>query len=195
MAQERAAWLERRFGARVEWLPFDLHPEYPPEGIPREALEARYGPSMSARVREMAEAAGLTYRPGPVVSNSMRSLQLAEFARDEGGFDRLHPELFRAYWEEGRDIGDEAVLADVADRVGLDADRALAAVRGGEYRARVRGSTDAAIGIGVDGVPAWLVDERMLIPGAQPHEVFERVLARLGIGPAGDEPGSAETAS
>jgi predicted DsbA family dithiol-disulfide isomerase len=136
----------------------------------------------------MAEEAGLPYRPGPVVSNSSGSLQLAEFAREAGALERLHPLLFRAYWQDGRDIGDIGVLADVAEQSALDVEQAIAAVRDRAYASRVRGSTEVAISAGVDGVPAWLVDERLLVPGAQPHDVFDRVLARLGFEPAGDGP-------
>ena len=138
----------------------------------------------------MAEAAGLPYRPGPVVSNSMLSLQLAEFARDTGDLERLHPLMFRAYWEHGRDIGNLEVLKEVAGEAGLDVDGATAALRERRYDARIRGSTEAAVNVGVDGVPAWLVEERLLIPGAQPHEVFDRLLARIGYEPV--EGGSSE---
>jgi predicted DsbA family dithiol-disulfide isomerase len=138
----------------------------------------------------MAEAAGLPYRPGPVVSNSMLSLQLAEFARDAGDLERLHPLMFRAYWEHGRDIGNLEVLKEVAGEAGLDVDGATAALRERRYEARIRGSTEAAVNVGVDGVPAWLVEERLLIPGAQPHEVFDRLLAQIGFEPV--EGGSSE---
>ena len=60
----------------MTWLPFDLHPEYPPEGLPREQLIARYGPEMTERMREFFAARGLDYNPHPdVVPNSMRALR------------------------------------------------------------------------------------------------------------------------
>lgn len=183
MAQERAAWLERRYGARIEWLPFELHPEYPPEGIPRGAVEARYGEGFVSHVRRMIEEAGLAYGPPPVVPNSMLSLQLGEFARDAGKLGRLHPLLFEAYWAEGRDIGRMDVLEDVAHRAGLDVEAALAVLRQRSYEARVRSLTDTALRVGVDGVPAWLIEERALVPGAQPYTIFDRILARLGFQP------------
>lgn len=131
----------------------------------------------------MIEEAGFTYGPPPVVPNSMSSLQLGELARDSGRFADLHPQLFRAYWSEGRDIGDPGVLADVAGSAGLDANEALTAIAEGRYVARIRVSTDEALEAGVTGVPAWVVDRRFMVPGAQPHEVFDRVLDRLGYAP------------
>ncbi|HEX2064587.1 MAG TPA: hypothetical protein VHE80_09225, partial [Acidimicrobiales bacterium] len=85
MALERAAWLERRYGAEVQWLPFDLHPEYPPGGVPRTRLEQRYGKGFLDHVREMIEAAGFEHAPPAHVPRSLASLQLAEVAREEGG--------------------------------------------------------------------------------------------------------------
>ena len=187
MGLSRAAWLERRFGAAVQWLPFDLHPEYPPGGIPREALERRYGPGRTEHTRRMIVEAGLEYAPSRVVSNSMRALQLAEFAREAGGMEALHPLLFRSYWAEGRDIGDLDVLLDVAARAGIDVDGAARALGEDRYRDLVRGSTEVALRAGIDGVPAWVVEERYLIPGAQPPPVFGSALERLGFAPVGNE--------
>ncbi|MDP9019917.1 MAG: hypothetical protein M3N25_03790, partial [Actinomycetota bacterium] len=75
------------------WLPFDLHPEYPPEGIPRARLEARYGEGFSDHVARTIEAAGFDHRPPPRVPRSLRSLQLAELARDEGRHQAAHTPL------------------------------------------------------------------------------------------------------
>jgi len=173
---ERAAWLERRYGARVEWYPFDLHPEYPPEGAPRT--------HRGGAAQRMIEEAGLVYSPpADRVSNSRGALQLAEFAREQGRHDEAHQALFRAYWSEGRDIGSRSVLEDVASAIGVDADEALAAVDENRFLERVLGSTSVAVESGVDGVPAWIVDRRLLVPGAQPREVFDRVMEQLGHEP------------
>ena len=63
VARERADWLRREAGAQIEWLPFELHPEYPPEGLPRQELTRRYGDNFQEQVRRMNEEAGLTYNP------------------------------------------------------------------------------------------------------------------------------------
>ena len=69
----------------MTWLPFDLHPEYPAEGIPREQLHARYGSSFHDRLRERFAEEGLAYNPPPeVVPNTMRALRVTELARDRG---------------------------------------------------------------------------------------------------------------
>jgi predicted DsbA family dithiol-disulfide isomerase len=178
---ERAAWLERRFGAQIEWRPFDLHPEYPPEGIPRSVLEQRYGTGFSDRLSAMFEQAGLPHAATlNKVPNSRRALMLGELARDRERLDSLHPRLFDAYWARGLDIGDDQVLIEEGVAAGLDATEVIDALQDDRYLGRIEADTNAALQIGAGGVPAWLIDQRLLVPGAQPHELFERVLERLG---------------
>jgi predicted DsbA family dithiol-disulfide isomerase len=132
----------------------------------------------------MFEEAGLPYAQTlDKVPNSRRALMLAELARERRALDALHPRLFEAYWARGRDIGDERVLVEEGNAVGLDEGEILDALRGGRYLPRIEAQTSAAIELGAGGVPAWLIDQRLLVPGAQPHEVFTRVLERLGHTP------------
>lgn len=119
------------------------------------------------------------------VPNSRRAQMLAELARDRGVFDQLHPRLFDAYWGRGRDIGDEAVLVEESAAVGLDEPAVREAIRNDGYLERIEEQTRAAIELGAGGVPAWVIDQRVLVPGAQPHELFDRVLERLGYAPSG----------
>lgn len=184
---ERATWLARRYGAEIEWRPFDLHPEYPPEGIPRAVLVERYGSGFSDRLNTLFSEAGLPFaRELTKVPNSRRALMLAEFARDRAVLHELHPRLFDAYWVGDRDLGDEDVLVEEGTAIGLDRDEILGALSNEEYARRVAEQTDAALELGAGGVPAWVIDERFLIPGAQPHDVFDQVLQRIGHVPAAD---------
>jgi predicted DsbA family dithiol-disulfide isomerase len=142
----------------------------------------------------MFEAAGLPHAESiERVPNSRRALVLAEYAREQGRFDEVHRGLFRAYWAEGRDIGTDEVLLDVAAAAGLDPDEAAARLDDPALLRIIEEQTQLALGHGAGGVPAWAIDERVLVPGAQPHQVFERVLGRLGHEPAepaeGSEPG------
>lgn len=176
---ERAHWLEREHGATVEWLPFDLHPEYPPEGIPRAELERRYGPEIHERTRQAVEAAGLEYGPPDHIPRSLKALALGELARDRGLYREAHERIMRAYWSEARDIGDDDVLVELAADAGLDPAEARAALTDEGYLGRVAGSTRAAQEHGVNAVPAFVLDDRLLVLGAQPHEIFEAALGQL----------------
>ena len=181
MALERAAWLRREHGARIEWLPFDLHPEYPPEGIPREELHRRYPEDVHERTRQMVEASGLGYNPPPdVVPNSRQALELTELAREKGLHEVVHTRLMHAYWSEGRNIGDTETLLGLVAEAGLDREEAEGALADRRYAARVDASTAEAQQAGIHAIPAFVLDGRLLLLGAQPHEIFERALEQVG---------------
>jgi predicted DsbA family dithiol-disulfide isomerase len=165
-----AEWMHERFAAEIEWMPFDLHPEYPPEGVPR--------PPSTGHMEQVFEQNGLAYDPPPIRANSMRALRLAEHARERGLFDPMHRRLMDAYWSEAQNIGDPDVLRALAGEVGLeDVDDVLASET---YRDVIVRSTENAHGIGINGIPAFLLDRRLLVLGAQPKETFEAAFAQLG---------------
>lgn len=165
-------------------MPFDLHPEYPPEGIPREQLEQRYGHRLRDRLNQMFDQAGLPHQDRiEKVPRSLHALMLSELARDRGVFADVHVRLFDAYWARGLDIGDQDVLLAEAGEVGLSRSDVVQALDNDDYRERVRSHTASAVELGAGGVPAWLIDEKVLVPGAQPYQVFDRVLQRMGHQP------------
>lgn len=133
----------------------------------------------------MIEEAGFRYAPPSLVPNSRRALELGELARARGRFAELHPRLFSAYWSEGRDIGDPETLLALGADAGLDPAEVRAVIEEGRYAGEIRAATGIAVQLGIDGVPAWLIEGRRLVPGAQPLDVFERVMHRLGYGPRG----------
>jgi len=165
----------------VSWLPFDLHPEYPPDGLPRRELIERYGPGMTERMRAFFAARGLEYNPHPeVVPNTMSALRLAELARDLGTHGEMHDRLMDAYWAEAQNIGDPDVLRGLAAGVGLEGtDETLET---DAYLDLVRASTQQAVAAGVTGVPAFVLDQRMLVLGAHPRSTFERAFTELDSG-------------
>ena len=173
----------RRYGAEVIWLPFDLHPEYPPHGVPRKTLEGRYGRGFLDHVAKMIEEAGFRHSPPPTAPRSLNALQLGVLARDAGLYDEVHHRLFTAYWSEGRDIGDLEVLTAIATEAGLDPEPTRAALESDDVLDRVLSASEAAQKVGVDAVPAWLFDKQLLVLGAQPHEVLDNVMAKLGHEP------------
>jgi predicted DsbA family dithiol-disulfide isomerase len=170
----------RRFGAEIEWLPFDLHPEYPPDGIAYEELEARYGRDVRGHQAAMFDAAGLPHATRTRAPNSRAALNVAELARERGVHPQVHAALMSAYWAEDRDISNPEVLADVGAAHGLDPDEVREVAVAFPYQDRIEASSAAVLQMGAGGVPAWVIADRVLVPGAQPHDVFERVMEKLG---------------
>ena len=159
-------------------LPFDLHPEYPPQGIPRADLDARYGEGYDARTRELFAAEGLAYAPPPdVVSNTRLALELGEGARAEG----LHRRLPRP--RHGCLLGRGHRSLAAARARGARARRRQS--RGGHRAGARRPHLGAGAStrrprarrrVGATGVPAFVIDWRVLVVGAQPREVLAQAV-------------------
>jgi predicted DsbA family dithiol-disulfide isomerase len=165
----------------VTWLPFYLHPEYPPGGLPRAELIARYGDAMEERLGNRFAEEGLEYNPNPdVIPNSFDALRLTELARDLGKHDEVHDRLMDAYWRDGVDLGDPDELRRLLHD--LPADDVERVLTSDEHRDRVLSSTAQAQSVGINGIPAWVIDGKLLVPGAQPRAVFEQAFAQLAAG-------------
>jgi predicted DsbA family dithiol-disulfide isomerase len=131
-------------------------------------------------LESMAAAEGITLGTPPIIANSHRAFELADFARDQGAADPIHRALFYAYFTEGRNIGDVDVLVDVAGRVGLVPDAARAALLEGRYVGRVDEEISWARDVGISSTPTFVFDERYAVVGAQEYPAFEQVMDRLG---------------
>jgi len=167
-----------RFGAEITWLSFDLHPEYPPEGIARAAFLARFDDSVHERLEAQFAQQGLTYNPPPdVIPNTRLAQQLTELARERGLGPQVHERLMDAYWAEARNIGDADELRALAAEVGIDDPDT--AWDDPVYLERVLASTAQAHSIGVTGVPGFVLDRRLLVLGAQPRELFAQAFEQL----------------
>lgn len=165
--------MRKRFDADVEWLPFDLHPEYPPEGVPR-------NPERAAGTAAIFEPHGLAYNPPPVAPRSLDALRLTELARERDLHAPFHDRLMDAYWAEAQDIGDQRVLRALAAEVGLDEAETDDVLGSDRYADTVLRATSEAQSLGINGIPAFLLDRRLLVLGAHPRETFERAFAQLG---------------
>ena len=175
-----AEQVRREFDADVVWLPFDLHPEYPPEGIPLEELHRRYGIEGRDPLHDRFADAGLEYNRPDVVPNTRLALRLSELARDRGRHGPFHDRLMDAYWAEATDIGDPDELRALAAEVGLDAEEVERVFEdSSEYLDRIQASTGEAQSIGINAIPAFLLDSRLIVLGAHPLETFRRAFAQL----------------
>ena len=163
-------------------MPFELHPEIPSEGRPRnEVLPAAYMARAQEGVNRMAAAVGLHLSLHERLINSRPTLQAAEFAREQGRFDAMHHELLKAYWDEGLDVSDMAVLRDVATRAGVDVAGMEAAIKENRFGDYLDARRAEAEELGINGIPAHVIADRYLVMGAQPYDLLERVMAKVGV--------------
>jgi predicted DsbA family dithiol-disulfide isomerase len=168
----------------VTSLPYELHPEIPVGGI---SLEERWGArfgeasAMYGRIEAECEAAALPFNRPARVPNTRRALLTAEWVRTHqpAAFAALDRSLFAAHFVDNRPLDDPEVLDELVAAAGGDAQRARAAVQAGTMDEALRASMEAAADANVTGTPAWLLDGRLLVPGAQPRDLFEIWVTRL----------------
>lgn len=178
--------LNERFA--ITWLPYELNPEMPEEGMDRtQYLEAKFGPGkrkeIELKLSEAALESGVTFNWAKVtksVNTRMAHMLIAAASTVQRGGD-MTTALFKAYWQDGRDIGDIETLVQIAVEQGFDEQAARDELANDELRETVIGLEDHARKVGVNGVPFFIVDGKLAISGAQPPEVwsqaFQQVLA------------------
>jgi predicted DsbA family dithiol-disulfide isomerase len=164
----------------VTWRPYELHPEAPVEGIPRESYfrGARFE-QMQKHLEGVAAEVGLTMKPRDVIINSRRALGAAEFAREHGKFDAMHRALLKAHWEGTGRLEDVDDLVRIGSEAGLDATELRKAIEEDRYADVIDDNRREAESVGINAIPAHIFGRRYLVLGAQPYESFVQVLERL----------------
>jgi len=172
--------IRRELGEEVaiEWRAFELRPDPVPTLDPNaEYLHRVWNQS----VYPMARERGLSLTLPPVQPRSRKAHEAAEFAREAGRLDEMNRALFRAFFEEGRDLADLAVLLDIGEAVGLDRGDLREALEKDRYTQKVVEDEHLAQQIGISGVPALVVSNgrhAYLLSGAQPVATVREVIAR-----------------
>ncbi|MEP9348608.1 DsbA family oxidoreductase [Xanthobacter sp. KR7-225] len=167
----------------VEWLPFELNPAMPAEGMDRPTYRAlkfgsvERGRMLDARTIEAAQGDGIAFAYDRILRtpNTFRAHRLMRLAARQGVATPLAGALFAAYFEQGRDIGDAQVLADIAAEHGLDRAEAAAFLSGDDGAQEVRAIERAQQAAGVDGVPFFDISG-LALAGAQPVQVLVAAL-------------------
>ncbi len=172
----------------IEWHPFQLNPDMPAEGMDRRAyLEGKFGGKEGAvkaymPVGEHAKAAGLDLNLEGITRtpNTLDAHRLIHWGGIEGRQTAIVSSLFRAYFQEGRDIGNREVLADIADACGMDASVVMRLMNSDADVDEIRNRDAAAREMGVTSVPTFIVDRKHAVPGAQSAELWTKVIEELG---------------
>lgn len=192
--QHVMAHFAARVDFRVQWHPFELNPDMPPEGedaaahvMRKYGITAEQSRANSGKLAGIAADLGFQFNRGPGfrMRNSFDAHRLLTWAgaleepdqaAATGVQTALKLALFAAHFTDNRDVSDHAVLADVAASVGLDRARAAAILASGEFGEMVRAEEAYWADQNITGVPAFILGGRMMVPGAQDPEVFIRVI-------------------
>jgi predicted DsbA family dithiol-disulfide isomerase len=186
-ALERA--LERvgpELTAELHFQPFELNPTMPAEGADTVAyLSNKYGISAQqiaknqAAIRERGAAVGFSFGSRPRVWNTFDAHRLLHWAGLQGKQRELKHALLKAYHGDGRNPGAHDVLLELAGALGLDVDAARDVLQSGAYGGEVREAEAMWQQAGIHSVPSIVINDRHLIQGGQPVEVFEQALRQI----------------
>ena len=171
----------------IRWHPFQLNPEMPAQGMERRTyLERKFGGKEAAvkayaPVVEHAEMAGLTLNLEAIshTPNTLDAHRLIHWAGVEEKQNAVVDALFEAYFQNGRNIGDSEVLADIADSCGMDAAVVLKLLNSEADKEETRARDASARDMGVNSVPTFIVAGQHAVPGAQPAALWTQVIAEL----------------
>ena len=172
---------------QIRWHPFQLNPDMPPEGVAKRAyLEEKFDgkarvDAVHERLREVARAAGIEIDPDKPqrMPNTLNAHRLIHWAGIEGRQDAIVAAIMRAYWVEGRDIGDAETLAAIAGETGMDREAILRLLNSDADAADIAARDADARAKGVNSVPTFLVAQQYVVTGAQPPELWGQVIEEL----------------
>lgn len=180
----RVERLVESYDLEVHWTHFPLHPEIPPAGCTIDELfpgrEAMVE-DMRQRMGQLAEQQGLPLARPELIPNSRLAQELGAWADTREGGGAIHDALFRAYFVDGRDLGDVEVLVETAGSVGLDGEDARRVLEERTFRGRVDADWQRSRELGVTAVPTFIAGGHAVV-GAQPYEVLERLVEEAGWG-------------
>ncbi|MCB1535942.1 MAG: DsbA family oxidoreductase [Rhodoblastus sp.] len=169
----------------VRWRPYQLDATIPPEGIDRKAyLQRKFGARVDEiynRVKEAGAVAGIPFAFEDIERspNTLDAHRVIRWASSAGAQDAIVERLFRDFFIEGKDIGDRDVLLSAARDCGMDPAIVADLLAGEADKESVREEIASAQHIGVTGVPFFILDGKFALPGAQPPDVLKRAIAKV----------------
>lgn len=173
--------LQQEFGARIDWRPFLLHPNTPPEGqeLSKEKLESIV--PMRKYITQITQANDMPIKfPGRIIS-SRRALAATEYAREQGKEALFIRATFDKVFAEAQDINDWKVMRDAAEYAELDYFSLRREMDTGLYDLILEAQRQEALNKGITNVPTFILNNRYAVVGVYPIEVFRTVLEHMGI--------------
>ena len=189
-----AAILSGKIAISTVWKPFELNPDMPKGGAERRTYRLRkfgsleFSAQLDARVAAAGRSVGLDFRHDLMTwtPNTFDCHRLIWLAGRAGKQDDVVEGLFQAYFRQGRNIGDFAVMADVAQAAGLNRAEAKAFLAANEGADEVARELARARAMGIEGVPTFLINGTPLVSGAVPSELLVRAISEAAAEAAAD---------
>jgi predicted DsbA family dithiol-disulfide isomerase len=172
--------LKVEHNVEVEWRPFYLYFDMPPEGmeLPEYVRRARLNGS-EERLHQIAASYGMEFVSTRRIYNTRIAHEATEYTREHHKSNEFHKVVFRKVYAEEQDPSQWEVLRSAAEEVGLNAEEMQRAVGAERYKVVVEDQVRRAYQLGVTGVPTYVINDRYAIVGAQPYEVFKKALEQI----------------
>lgn len=178
---------EHKSDLEIVWKSFQLDPtiQYTPNKdvysylAERKGLSLEQSKNMHIGVTERAKEAGLTYNfDKAVINNSFNAHRVIQFAKTKKLGDAMEEKLFKAYFTEGKNMGDFETLATLGSEIGLEKAEILDVLNTGKFATEVNNDIREANQLEITGVPFFVMDRKYAVSGAQDTEVFSRTLEK-----------------
>lgn len=184
---DRALELNPTHNFIIEWHPFQLNPTMPKDGMDRrEYLEAKFGGQKEAievysNIDKTATETGLSLNFGGIkrTPNTIDAHRLIHWAGIEGRQNSIIDRLFKAYFQEGRDISEHSVLTRIASAAGMDQDVVRSLLKSDADKEDIKARDTDARKRGIQGVPAFVVANEYVIQGAQTIDVWDNIIKEI----------------
>ena len=179
---------EAKDKVEIVWRSFQLDPEMkyvPGQSVheylgERKSASAAEGKKMNDSMAAIAKEVGLEYNfDNAIINNTLDAHRLLHFAKDKGLQNELKERLFKAYYTEGKNIGDTNTLVQLATEVGLNDAEARAVLQTDAYTQEVELDQYEAQQVGARGVPFYVFNDKYAVSGAKPAELFTQVLDKV----------------
>jgi predicted DsbA family dithiol-disulfide isomerase len=172
---KRLKKLQQELDFDVEWRAFEIHPETPKEGIKTADYFPNYNKEkMKTHIENIGKDVGIKLN-GDILANSKLSLAANEFARQKGKFNEFHEGIFKANFEEGKNIGELNVLLEIGLSVGLSMEELSHYLKNTINLNAIDDSSSRAKELGITGVPSFIINNKMVV-GAQPSKVLKEFI-------------------
>lgn len=169
--------MKKEFPIIDEWLPYEIHPETPREGVLlKDCFPGMDTAAFFERLNGRGKEMGIKFGPQTRLSNSRMAMEAGEFARDHDKYDSFHEAMFKAFFTDCKDIGNRNVILDVAHESGLDTNKLITAIESGIYRSRLEETTRKARENFINAAPTFIIEGYGTLTGAQPMETFRTIM-------------------
>ena len=162
----------------MEGKAFLLRPDIPKEGRPRTIKPGEPTEHLSEPLKSYAEEAGLIMRRSPLTPYTMYALEATEYAKEQGQFDPVHRAFYKAFWEDGKNLGSFDVIEEVIRGCELNWPELKDRLESRHYEETITNQFQEGVSLGVNGIPGFLIGN-ILFTGARPYSLFKAVMGKV----------------